>query len=240
MQAATAKSMPSVSRSQELLGDSAGLVWDMDGTLINSATVVPDSFIATVEALGGPAASRDEVVALYSLGQPAVMLAHMLGRRASQADIDLYHSELTQRASAAVAYPGVQEALSRLQGALPMAVFTGASRKAAEILLEATRLRPYFSVVIGGDQVTNPKPAPDGIIRASRELGLSPAVCAYIGDAPTDLEAARRSGARALAAGWGHLFREETTMGELIVRSPTDLCPNCRSSTAWEQEHHGE
>ncbi|VXC43640.1 Phosphoglycolate phosphatase [Arthrobacter sp. 9V] len=214
------------SLSETYLDGCSGLIWDMDGTLINSATVVPDSFIATVHGIGGSVFSRDEVVALYSLGEPAAMLAHMLGRPASPGEVDRYHYELSERAHAAKAYPEVHRVLADLQGILPMAVFTGASLRAAEILLEATQLRQYFAVIVGGDQVRHPKPAPDGILRACGDLGLAPHACAYIGDATTDLEAAKRSGARALAAGWGHLFRPESTSGEIVVRTPGDLCSN--------------
>jgi hypothetical protein len=76
----------------------AALIWDMDGTLIDSATVVPDAFIATTAALGGTSCTRDEVVALYSLGEPATMLGHLLDRPASRSDVDAYHRELASRA----------------------------------------------------------------------------------------------------------------------------------------------
>lgn len=69
----------------------AALIWDMDGTLIDSATVVPDAFIATTTALGGTVCTREDVVALYSLGEPATMLARMLDRPATPADVEAYH-----------------------------------------------------------------------------------------------------------------------------------------------------
>ena len=51
-----------------------GVIWDMDGTLVASATVVPDAFIETVTRLGGTPPDRAGVVALYDLGDPRAML----------------------------------------------------------------------------------------------------------------------------------------------------------------------
>jgi phosphoglycolate phosphatase-like HAD superfamily hydrolase len=201
----------------------AALIWDMDGTLIDSATVVPDAFIATTAALGGTSCTRDEVVALYSLGEPATMLGHLLDRPASRSDVDAYHRELASRADGVRPYLGIQETLVGLQPALPMGVFTGASTRAAEILLSSAGLADHFRIIVGGNQVTAPKPDPGGIELACRLLGLRTVDCAYIGDAPTDLEAARRSGALPLAAGWGHLHQPPADAVAQVIEHPTDL-----------------
>ena len=50
------------------------LVWDMDGTLLDTTSVVPDAFVATVQELGVADVDREKVVAAYSLGVPEVML----------------------------------------------------------------------------------------------------------------------------------------------------------------------
>lgn len=156
----------------------AGLIWDMDGTLIDSASVVPDAFIATTTALGGTGCTRQEVVSLYSLGEPATMLSYMLGRPATEADVNTYRHELALRAAGVRAYPAVDSTLAALRHQLPMAVFTGASTRAAEILLKAAGLRVHFPVIVGGDQVGAPKPDPAGIHLACRRLGLRTVTCA--------------------------------------------------------------
>ena len=103
-----------------------------------------------------------------------------------------------------------------------MGVLTGASTRVAEIL-DAAGLADDFRVLIGGDQVTAPKPDPGGSELACRPLGMRPAHCAYLGDAPTDLEAARRSGALLLAAGWGHLHQPPHDAGAHVIERPQDL-----------------
>ncbi|GAA3797879.1 HAD family hydrolase [Streptomyces coacervatus] len=200
----------------------SAVVWDMDGTLIDSASVVPDSFCQTVEELGGRTRSRAEIVALYSLGPPRAMLSELLNRPCSDADVDLYHDILARRATAVSACDGIKAVLDQLQATVPMAVFTGASRQAAEILLSAAGLLGYFAVLVAGDQVANPKPDPQGILKACSLVPAEPRRSIYVGDAPTDLEAARRAGAVGAAAGWGHLY-DPSALADLHLRRPADL-----------------
>src|SRR5580700_8033787 len=56
------------------------LVWDMDGTLLDSAAAVPAAFAAALIRIGGPVVSAAEVVAAYPLGTPEVILARLAGR----------------------------------------------------------------------------------------------------------------------------------------------------------------
>ncbi len=111
------------------------LVWDMDGTLLDSGVAVPAAFVAAVRRLGGPPASPAEVIARYSLGTPEVILADLVGRDVTAADADAYYRELagSRTSSPTPAWPTVLAAL-RARGH-PVAVFTGASSRAAAILL---------------------------------------------------------------------------------------------------------
>lgn len=199
------------------------LVWDMDGTLVDSATVVPDAYVVTVEKHGGGTWSREQVVSLYSSGPPLVMLGRMLGRPASAAVLADFHRQLRLHADDVKVYPGVLTLLRQLQSRLPLAVFTGSSLTAAQILLSAAGLRQFFDAIVGGDEVAKPKPEPDGIIEAARRLGVDVGRTVYIGDAPSDVEAARRSGARPLAAGWGHLYTPGRDEPAQVAMEPAEI-----------------
>lgn len=182
------------------------LVWDMDGTLLDSTGVVPEAFVATARELGADDVDHAKVVAAYSLGVPEVMLEHLVGRPLSDAEVGLYYDRLL--GSSVTAYTGVLETLGALrERGLPVVVFTGASSRAARTLLASAGIT--YDVLVGGDHVARPKPAPDGVLEAARRLAVDPADLVYIGDAPTDLQAARSAGARGAAAMWGHLYRED-------------------------------
>jgi HAD superfamily hydrolase (TIGR01509 family) len=200
----------------------SGVIWDMDGTLVETATVVPDAFIETVRRLGGEPPDRDGVVALYSVGKPHEMIGAMLGREGAPEDADEYHAVLASGGGEVSVHEGIREVLELLrERGVPLAVFTGNSAEAASILLEATGLRGYFDVVIGGDQVERAKPAPDGVLAAAEALGLEGRRCLYVGDSPLDVGAAQAAGAVPVAAGWGHLY--DASLGLATAATPAEV-----------------
>ncbi len=126
------------------------LVWDMDGTLLDSGVVVPAAFVTAVRQLGGPVTTAAEVIARYSIGTPEMILADLVGRAVTAADADAYYRELA--GSDVAPYPGVPEVLAALRArGHPVTVFTGASSRAAGILLASADV--HVDVLVGGDQV---------------------------------------------------------------------------------------
>jgi len=199
------------------------LVFDMDGTLFDSTDCVTTAYRRAVVAAGGPSHTSSDVIAAYRLGPPAVILEHLLGRPATSDDEDAYLALLREHQDLILVYDGIRDLLGELASAsVPVAVFTGASTAAARQLLAATRLLNCFSVVVCGDEAARSKPEPDGILLACDRLGVPPRSTAYVGDSPFDMEAARRSGAAAIAAGWGHLF-DPNGPCDLVVKVPQDL-----------------
>jgi phosphoglycolate phosphatase len=179
------------------------LVWDMDGTLLDSSVAVPGAFVAAVSRLGGPPVTPEQVVASYPIGPAEALLPHLLGRDLAAGESEVYYDEL---ASATVhPYRGIADVLGALRArGHRLAVFTGASHRAAMILL--TRAGIFADVLVCGDEVVHPKPAGDGLLLAARRLGISASTIAYIGDAPNDVGAARAAGSMSVAAAWGHQY----------------------------------
>jgi HAD superfamily hydrolase (TIGR01509 family) len=200
----------------------AAVVFDMDGTLFDSSAVVPDAYVAVVAELAGRAVTRQDVITAYPVGPPAVLLAHLTGRPVGPEHLARYHALLRLGAGSLRPYPGLHGVLDALAARIPLAVFTGADRTAALMLLEATGLASRFDAVVGSDEIERPKPDPEGILEACRRLGVPPARAAYVGDSARDLEAARRSGALAVAAAWGHEFDREV-VADIVAEQPGDL-----------------
>ncbi|MDP9300308.1 MAG: HAD family hydrolase [Actinomycetota bacterium] len=201
------------------------VVFDMDGTLIDSSWVVPAAFIATIEELGGPALDRDEVMASYVLGPPATIMEHFLGRPIEPSEIDGYHARLRAEAErrGVQPYPGIVEALEALARSVALGVFTNADLGNVDVLLGTAGLRDRFAVVVGADEVTpNFKPAPDGLLLACERLEVTAAGTAYVGDSPQDGETAHRAGALAVAARWGDLM-DDVGAFDFAADRPTDL-----------------
>ena len=179
------------------------LVWDMDGTLLDSSSAVPAAFVAAIAQLGGPPVTAGQVVASYARGPAETILAHLAGRELAAAEHDVYYRELA--GVAVTAYAGVLDVLGGLRArGHAIAVFTGASKRAAVMLLASAGVS--VDVLVGGDEVGRPKPAPDGVLLAADRLGVPAAEIAYIGDSPLDLRAAVAAGSTSAAAAWGHQY----------------------------------
>jgi phosphoglycolate phosphatase/AHBA synthesis associated protein len=198
------------------------VIFDMDGTLLDSLDTVPVAYMATVEELTGRSCTVDEIVSNYSVGPGRAMLSELLGRPCEENDLALCHDHLRRRRSFVHSYPGIERSLSELAATLKVGVFTGAGRGAAEILLAHTGLRKYFDVVVTGDDVLRPKPAPDGILAACEALGAPVGEAAYVGDAPNDMHAAAAAEVLAVLAGWGHQY-VSSTPADLVVPDPAGL-----------------
>jgi HAD superfamily hydrolase (TIGR01509 family) len=194
------------------------LVWDMDGTLLDSSVAVPAAYVAAVRRLGGAPVSPEQVVASYPIGPAEALLPHLLGRELAAGESEAYYDEL---ASVSVRpYSGIAEVLSALSArGHRLAVFTGASYRAAAMLLTGADINA--DVLVGGDEVRHPKPAGDGLLLAARRLGISASGIAYIGDAPNDMGAARAAGSMAVAAAWGHQFDAAVPV-DITLAAPAD------------------
>lgn len=194
------------------------LVWDMDGTLLDSTVAVPAAYVTAVRRLNGPELTPVQVVASYSVGPPEVLLAHLLGRALAAGESEAYYTELA--GVSVQPYPGVVQVLAALRArGHRIAVFTGASTRAATMLLAAAGVA--VDVLVGGDEVANPKPAGDGLLLMALRLGIAPADLAYIGDSPVDLRAAAAVGGISAAAAWGHQY-SSAEVADVTLASPEE------------------
>jgi HAD superfamily hydrolase (TIGR01549 family) len=199
------------------------VVFDMDGTLLDSADTVPAAYAAAIYELSGVRCTHAEVIAAYSAGPASALLAAFIGREAGDSDVACWHRHLERRLSDTMVYRGIPEVLGRLGDAgLALGVFTGATRHAAQLQLNHSELAPCFRAIVGSDEVPSVKPAPDGLLLACERLGVPITRTLYVGDAKDDLLCARAAEASAGAAAWGHLY-EEGLEADLILETPEDL-----------------
>lgn len=103
-------------------------------------------------------------------------------------------------------FPGMAELLDQLEDkGIPWGVVTNKPARFTEPLLELLGLIGRAASVVSGDTCPHPKPHPEPLLYAAREIGLAPQSCLYVGDAERDIEAARAAGMPALIADYGYL-----------------------------------
>jgi HAD superfamily hydrolase (TIGR01549 family) len=124
------------------------------------------------------------------------------------------------------AYDGIVELLELLNGfGARCGVVSLKPRRAGELELDITGLRPLISSAIWGDDVELPKPEPDGVIKVMTELGSHPEHTLVIGDSPADIMMGRAAMTRTAAALWSGSGRERllAETPDLALDSPGQL-----------------
>lgn len=179
------------------------LLFDLDGTLIDTVALILSSFrYATGRVFGEPL--PDEVL-MRNVGVP---LARQMREFApDQADelLRVYREHNSSVHDEMIAeYPGTREVLDGFFGqGIPMGVVTSKGTPMARRGLEIFGLERYFEVVVTADDVPLHKPDPYPLRRAGELMGVPADECLYLGDSPHDIAAARGAGAVAVAALWG-------------------------------------
>ena len=206
------------------------VVFDLDGTLVDSSRDLADAGNALLRSYGAPPIPPADVVAmvgdgarelvrrLLAAGRLAVPLNHALGRF-----IALYDARLTATTKP---YEGVVEMLDAAFERARLAVLTNKPERATLRLLEALGLRKYFATVVGGDGALPRKPDPAGLVRLVAEAGVSPASALMVGDSPADVGTAVAAGVPLCLVRYGFGFAKVSS--------------DERASAAHEVNHPGE
>ena len=177
------------------------ILFDMDGTLVDSERVGQKAWAATADEMG--IEIPDDLVRAF-IGRPSqscrAMLAEHLGGDADLANrvFDL-HIELFLKfvETDLELKPGAIEVLEALKAAgFPLAIATSTARVRALPRLERFDMLKYFDSITCGDEIENGKPAPDIFVESARRLGCDPALCAVIEDSHNGVRSGHASGAR--------------------------------------------
>ncbi|WP_282823168.1 phosphoglycolate phosphatase [Pelomonas sp. V22] len=207
------------------------VLFDLDGTLVDSA---PDLAGATNEMLlarGLPALPVDYLRPMVGAGARGMMgLAFQCTPQdprfeALKAEFfDRYELRLLQQTQA---FAGVPELLDALEAdGLAWGIVTNKSERFALPLTAGLGLAVRAAAVIGGDTTPHTKPHPAPLLEAARRAGVAPEHCIYVGDDHRDILAGRAAGMQTVAVSWGYLGQGEAIEdwgADLIAHTPAEL-----------------
>ena len=178
----------------------AAVLWDMDGTLVDTEPAWMGAEEALVHEFGGVWTQQD---ALGMIGLPLLSAADILQDHGVDLPVEVIVERLVDGVVDAVGralvwQPGARELLDELRAAgVPCALVTMSYRRFAEAVL-AQGPPDLFDAVVTGDEVTHPKPHPEPYLRGAEMLGVDIALCVAIEDSPPGIASALASGARTL------------------------------------------
>lgn len=189
-----------------MTGTAKGILFDFDGVIVHSEEHHRLAFAAALTSFGITLDRADyyrdyiglddrtcfvRAFAAHGIADEGSRLVEALSRKADQY-LEAIGTQVTL-------VPGVEEFI-RAAAAMNIrcAVVSGARRREIELVLNRTRLAPYFRFVIAAEDVAQTKPDPSGYRRAVQELGLTGPDCVAIEDSRPGLAAARAAGLRCI------------------------------------------
>lgn len=204
------------------------ILFDLDGTLLNTLEDLKDSCNAALEACGYAPRTLDEVRRFVGNGVGLLIrraLPEGTGEEEYSRCLALfkahYQNNLDNKTRP---YPGIEQALDALL-ARGYRIGVVSNKFDAAVKALCAHHFPRIQVAVGEREGVRKKPAPDSALAAAQALGVRPASTLYVGDSEVDIQTARNAGMDCLSVDWG--FRPEAVLREAgatrIIHSPGAL-----------------
>lgn len=221
------------------------VVWDLDGTLVDSAPDLASALNTVLDMRGFFTLSIDEVRKMIGNGVPKLVERgfNAVGVRPDAAQLDeLVALFVTQYRACATdntrPYPGVVEALQEIHNMnIPMGVCTNKPEGFTRQILEGLGLSGFFSSVVGGDSTSTRKPDPEPVLACLRGLATEPEFSLMIGDSIHDVHAARAAGVIIGVVPWGYRSAPVEQLGaDFVLRDLAGLAGLIRDAKPVQQQ----
>ena len=208
------------------------VVFDLDGTLCDTAPDIGRCLNQAMEDFGLPPVPREKLLKAIGPGGTAFHRAIVPNEEAlplAEKIVDRYRSYYVKSNTVLTRpFPGIIEMLDDLRATgLTMAVASNKPQEQTRQIVRGLGLMPYFAEVVGPEAVPRPKPEPDVlhflIERVGR--GCPPGRTAMVGDTDNDMSAGRAAGVRTVFVTWGYMSESEIAPGsiDIVVSSPKEL-----------------
>jgi beta-phosphoglucomutase len=209
--------------------DRFGVLWDVDGTLVDTAELHFQAWVRLAREIDAPF-TRDDFAATFGWRNPEIIPKLFGVRSDSEVDALGRRKENYYRAEAAKGLellPGVAELVRNLDDAgFGQAVGSSAPRDNIELILDMCGLRSVLKHVVAMEDTTRGKPDPQVFLIAAEKLGIAPERCLVFEDAPVGIRAAKAGGMKAVGVTFvGHHPSEKlrTEGADLVVSSLADV-----------------
>ncbi|MBT8478415.1 MAG: HAD-IA family hydrolase [Gemmatimonadetes bacterium] len=211
-------------------GDVRAVLFDLDGTLIDSERLILASYRHTMQEHLDHVPPEETWKA--TIGQPLVVQMKMFADRPDQVEamIQTYvDHNLSNHDSYVRPFAGVRSVLQAIRrSGRVLGIVTSKKRRATHMGLERCDLpAEWFAAIVTADDVERYKPEPDPVLSALRQAGVGASKAMFVGDSTHDMRSGRAAGVVTAAALWGPYSRAqlEPTEPDLWLEAPGDLLP---------------
>jgi phosphoglycolate phosphatase len=212
-------------------GSLAAVLFDLDGTLVDSAPDLAGTVNDMRQARGLDPLPYGQLRVHAGSGARGMLGAAFGTRPDAPAYVEMrdefhdrYEGRLLANTRLFDAVATVLESFDR--HGLPWGIVTNKALRFAEPLARSLGLLPRALTLVGGDSTPHTKPHPEPLLEAARRLGQPPQACMFVGDDPRDVQAGRAAGMRTTAAAWGYLgpgLPVEHWGADLVLAEPQAL-----------------
>ena len=216
------------------------IVFDLDGTIIDSRQDLADAANALITELGGRPLPVNDVAGMVGGGAALLVQRALEAARISAPEdaaprfVGLYDKRLLAHTRA---YPGLGEVLATAHARAHVAVLTNKPTAPSEAILRGLGLRRHVDDVLGGDSLMGRKPDPSGLRYLMGRADAIPDGTLLIGDSPIDLDTATRAGTSCCVVSYGFgfaAFGHSLPAGATVVRNASALAA---AITAFTTDH---
>ena len=199
------------------------IIFDLDGTLIDSLPATFKAFQEAVEPFIGRRPAVSEILDRFGPADHRIV-SDWVGPGSAAAALERLYAAYARESARVGPFPGMRDLLEDLSRAgRRLALFTGRGRPSTDLLLDSTKLSGFFEATVTGEEAERPKPFPDGLLRVLDLLGACAEDAVYVGDTVKDAEAARSAGMAMIAAVWGSPEPERLRRLERVAERVEDL-----------------
>lgn len=215
--------------NEEIMKQIKTVIFDLDGTLLNTLEDLKDSVNATLSAYGYPERSLEEVRQFVGNGVARLMelaVPEQQNKEKAKEILDFFKLHYAKNCNHKTKpYEGILTLLSHLKREGYRLAIVSNKFDAAVKELNQLYFSNFIEVAVGQREGVRRKPFPDTVNIALEELGCSAEEALYIGDSEVDVETAKNAGLRLLAVDWGFRTREELihSGAKIIVDKPEDI-----------------
>jgi len=209
----------------------AAVIFDMDGTLLDSIEDIADAMNLALGRFGFPVHPVERYRTFVGDGMETLAMRALPEDRRSPGNVAVCAEALKEEYSARWSvktrpFPGIPELLDGLAGIrIKLSILTNKPDAFAKEMARALLGRWTFHEVRGVSKDCPRKPDPCGAVICAERMGVNPASCIFLGDSGVDMETASRSGMAPVGALWGYQDRGQLISGgaKILLRDPKDL-----------------
>ncbi|MDF2723185.1 MAG: family hydrolase [Paenibacillus sp.] len=180
------------------------ILFDFDGTLADTLPLCIEAINEAFVKYDGVTLTSEQVVAMFGPTEADIIRLNLRNKEKAEEAValffDRYREDHERKVEPNAAIAALLEQLH--SEGYRMGIVTGKGRDTLDISLERLGIAHYFAVTVSGDEMSRPKPDPEGVLTAMKALGAHPDQTVFIGDSEADMRAGQGAGVFTIGAHW--------------------------------------